>query len=262
MTKELQIKENRISYQVTGQGKPVVLVHGFGEDGNIWKNQVVFLKDKFQFIIPDLPGSGQSAIGNGQWTMEKFAGILKEILDKENIDSSVMIGHSMGGYITLAFAEKYPERLSGFGLLHSSAYPDSEEKKATRRKGIDFINSNGAFAFLKTATPNLFSTQTRDEQPGLIDEMIAGLSNFSPAVLVNYYEAMMQRPDRTAVLSKAIVPLLFIMGKYDAAVPVEDSLQQSHLPENAYIHILRHSGHMGMFEEPGICNIALEKFLL
>ncbi len=245
-----------------------MLVHGFGEDSNVWKNQVEFLKDKVQLIVPDLPGSGKSAICNlkseidYKWTMDKFAEVLASILDEEGITQCIMIGHSMGGYITLAFAEKYPERLSAFGLFHSSSFADSEEKKATRRKGIEFINENGAFAFLKTATPNLFSQQSRDEHPELIDELLEGLSNFSPPALVSYYEAMMARPDRTELLRKSIVPVLFIMGKYDVAVPVEDSLAQSHLPENAYIHILRHSGHMGMLEEPGPCNMALEEFLL
>ena len=86
----------------------------------------------------------------------------------------------MGGYITLAFAEKYPGQLSALGLFHSSAFADSEEKKAIRRKGIDFIKQHGAFEFLKTSTPNLFSPQTKDEHPELIDEQLATIHNFVP----------------------------------------------------------------------------------
>ncbi len=200
-------------------------------------------------------------------SMEGLAEVIKTIIDAESKVPlaggfrGVCIGHSMGGYITLALVEKYPELVSAFGLFHSSAFADSEEKKATRRKGIEFINQHGAFEFLKTATPNLFSPVTKDEKPGLIDKQVALSDNFLPRALVSYYEAMMQRPDRTAVLSKTAVPVLFIMGKYDVAVPIEDTLKQCHLPGKSYIHVLQNSGHMGMLEEPGKANLFLDAFL-
>ena len=261
MNKEIQITGKKIFYRVTGEGNPVMLVHGFGEDGTVWKNQVEFLKDKFRIIIPDLPGSGKSELIENR-SMEGMAEVLHQIIHEEDIDQCVMIGHSMGGYITLAFAEMYWNHLTAFGLFHSSAYADSKEKITTRQKGIEFINEHGAFAFLKTATPNLFSPLTKAENPGLIDKQINSLDNFSPAALVSYYEAMISRPDRTAILLQATVPVLFIIGKYDNAVPPEDSLQQCHLPEKSYIHMLNRSGHMGMLEEPQQSNQILEKFLL
>ena len=269
MIKELLYQSKKIYYRVIGSGKPVVLIHGFGEDADVWKNQTGFLKERFQLIIPDLPGSGKSDMINDM-SMEGMAEVIKHILDteapplKRELEEAapIIIGHSMGGYILLAFIEKYPGYLSAFGLFHSSAYADSEEKKAIRRKGIDFINQHGAFEFLKTVTPNLFSPHTKDENPGLIDEQLAGLRNFSPTALVSYYEAMIQRPDRTEVLRKAAVPVLFIMGKYDNAIPLEDGLKQCHLPEKSYIHILQQAGHMGMLEDPEKTNLVLEKFLL
>ena len=261
MNKEIQITGKKIYYRIIGEGNPVMLVHGFGEDGTVWKNQVEFLKDKFRIIIPDLPGSGKSELIENS-SIEDMAEVLHQIIHEEDIDHCVMIGHSMGGYITLAFAEMYWNHLSAFGLFHSSAYADSKEKITTRQKGIEFINEHGAFAFLKTATPNLFSPLTKAENPGLIDKQINSLDNFSPAALVSYYEAMINRPDRTAILLQATVPVLFIIGKYDNAVPPEDSLQQCHLPEKSYIHMLNRSGHMGMLEEPQQSNQILEKFLL
>ncbi|HQX72898.1 MAG TPA: alpha/beta hydrolase [Chitinophagaceae bacterium] len=261
MNKEIQITGKKIYYRIIGEGNPVMLVHGFGEDGTVWKNQVEFLKDKFRIIIPDLPGSGKSELIENS-SLEDMAEVLHQIIHEEDIDHCVMIGHSMGGYITLAFAEMYWNHLTAFGLFHSSAYADSKEKITTRQKGIEFINEHGAFAFLKTATPNLFSPLTKAENPGLIDKQINSLDNFSPAALVSYYEAMISRPDRTAILLQATVPVLFIIGKYDNAVPPEDSLQQCHLPEKSYIHMLNRSGHMGMLEEPQQSNQILEKFLL
>lgn len=268
MDKEILVDGKKIFYRVTGTGKPVVLLHGFGEDGEIWNHQVAFLKDQFQLIVPDLPGSGQSEM-SPDMSIEGMAETVNTLLDKElgaheegHSQKVTLIGHSMGGYIVLAFAEKYAGRLNAWGLFHSTAWADSEEKKATRQKGIAFIREHGAFEFLKTATPNLFSQQTRDERPELIDEQISGLSNFSATALVKYYESMMQRPDRSSILKKSGVPVLFIMGKYDTAVPLEDALQQCHLPGKSYIHILHESGHMGMLEETGKSNRILKQFLL
>ena len=268
MNTYLTYQNKEIFYRIVGNGKPVAFIHGFGEDGEVWRNQIEFLKDNlpageagFKLIIPDLPGSGKSEMIDDM-SMEGIAKVIHFIIRQENIDSVVIIGHSMGGYITLAFAEKYPQCLKAFGLFHSSAYADSEEKKEIRRKGIEFINQHGAFEFLKTSTPNLFSPKTKDEQPELIDQFISGLNNFSAPALVSYYEAMIQRPDRTGTLKKATVPILFIMGELDKAVPLQDGLRQCHLPEKSYIHILRRSGHMGMLEEADTSNQMLENFLL
>lgn len=299
MIKQLKIAGNKIVYQVHGKGKPVVLIHGFGERGDVWKNQVSYLENEYQLIIPDLPGSGQSDIIDDM-SMEGMAEVIKAILDKERppqtppkerlrntqrqlieapdkekkLQSSesskippsggggaALIGHSMGGYITLAFAEKYPDYISSFALFHSTAFADSEEKKETRKKGIEFVRKHGVFEFLKNTTPNLFSPFSKDEKPELIDRFIDSLHNFSSEAVVLYYEAMMQRPDRTHLLKTAHIPILFVMGKYDNAVPFQDGLKLAHMPEKAYIHILSQSGHMGMLEEYDNSNHILKKFL-
>ena len=102
---------------------------------------------------------------------------------------------------------------------------------------------------------------TKDQKPELVDELIDRGHNFSGPVLVSYYQAMMERPDRTTLLSESTVPVLFIMGKEDQAVSPEDSLKQCHLPEKSYIHMLQRSGHMGMWEEPEKSNSVLDEFL-
>lgn len=261
MNKEFLYNGKKIYYRSIGNGHPVMLVHGFGEDGTVWRNQIEFLKDKFKLIVPDLPGSGQSELIDDM-SMEGKAEVLHSIIHEEDINSCPVIGHSMGGYITLALASAYPNHINAFGLFHSSSFADTEEKKATRRKGIENIRQHGAIEFLNTMIPNLFGKPIKDEKPELIDEQIALSHNFLPKALVSYYQAMIQRPDRTDLLRKTTVPVLFIIGKYDAAVPPEDSLKQSHLPEKSYIHLLQYSGHMGMLEEAELCNKYLEKFLL
>lgn len=259
MDKELAVAGKKIFYRVYGSGKPLMLVHGFGEAGDVWSNQVEFLAGGMQLIIPDLPGSGQSDRIDDM-SMEGMAEILNAIAGNEATGPFILTGHSMGGYIALAYAEKYASSLRAFGLFHSTAYADTEEKKATRRKGVDFIRRQGAFEFLETTTPNLFSPFTKETNQPLVDSFIQRLNNFTAESLVSYYEAMMQRPDRTSVLKNAQVPVLFVMGEHDTAIPLADGLQQCHLPQKSYIHTLRKSGHMGMLEETDHSNKILKRF--
>lgn len=259
-SKEINVQERKIFYRTGGKGISVILVHGFGEDGDIWKNQVAALEKDYQLIIPDLPGSGRSEIIDDM-SMEGMAAIINAVLDAESVNKAFIIGHSMGGYVTLAFAERYPTRLAGFGLFHSTAYADNDEKKATRRKGIEFIREHGAFAFLETATPKLFSENTKTTHPDLVQELIDSLRGFSGEALIAYYEAMIQRPDRTTVLKNATVPVLFIIGEDDTAVSPKDTLEQTPLPAVADIHLLAETGHLGMLEKPEECTRFLLNFL-
>lgn len=259
--KKIRYDQADIHYRLLGEGKPLMLVHGFGENSDVWDGILEPLYTGHQLLIPELPGSGRSGMIRDM-SMEGMAACLKAILDQEGIRKVILIGHSMGGYITMAFAETFPDYLLSYGLFHSTAYADTEEKKATRRKGIQFINDHGAYEFLKTATPNLFSPQTREKNPGLVEKQISGLGNFSEDSLVTYYESMISRPDRREILKTSKVPVLFLAGRYDNAIPLEDVLGQCHLPELSYIHVLNQSGHMGMLEEPAECTQALRTFLL
>lgn len=268
MEKEFKYQNKKIFYRTFGSGGPVVLIHGFGEDGEVWKNQVDFLKDKYYIIVPDLPGTGKSEMIEDM-SMEGMAEAIKFILDSEFSNPATpeefrvtLIGHSMGGYITLAFAKKYHRYLNGFGLFHSSAYPDDEEKKAIREKGIQFIKHHGPFAFLKTIIPNFFSPVTKKKNPDLITGHINKQTGFSTDPLIAYYKGMKHRYDHTDLLKIVKIPILFILGVYDNAVPLDDGLKQCQLPEKSYIHVLKNSGHMGMLEEADKANRILEDYLL
>jgi pimeloyl-ACP methyl ester carboxylesterase len=258
--KKLSFQNKELSYHIHGEGQPVMLVHGFGEDHRIWDKQVPKLAQRFMLILPDLPGSGASGL-TSDVSMENLAASLHAILEKEGITSLAMMGHSMGGYITLAFAEKYPDMLKAFGLVHSTAYADTEEKKATRRKGIEFIRKNGVHEFLKTSVPNLFSDITKKERPELIETLISQYNDMDPEALAAYYEAMMQRPDRTQVLKEFTKPVLFLPGEHDTAIPFDQVMQQSNLALLSYVHVLHQSGHMGMWEEETDCTYVLEEFI-
>ncbi len=266
-SRSFQYGSSSIFYHVAGSGKPLLLLHGFGEDGSIWSSQAECLKAHFRLIIPDLPGSGHSEL-LPDMSIEGMAEVIKEICTLEGFGSPlqgaegvVLLGHSMGGHITLAFAEKYPEWLSSFGLVHSSAYADSEERKQVRRKSIDFIKRNGAYEFLKMSKPGLFGGAWSMEHGEIIEALIAKGENFSSEALISYYQAMIERPDRTHVLKDFKGAVLFIMGEQDTAVSFEHSLQQCHIPQRSEVCILRHSAHMGMLEEAEKVNHAILKFI-
>jgi pimeloyl-ACP methyl ester carboxylesterase len=251
--KQIIFQNKKIFYRTGGKGKPVMLLHGFAEDGNIWNYQFKKLKEKFLVIVPDLPGSGSSEILEGKILIEDYADVVKAIADAELFNEPqnqfTLIGHSMGGYITLAFAEKYPGLLNGFGLFHSTAYADDDAKKEIRRKGIEFIKNNGVDLFIKNTTANLFSEKTKKRNPDIIENLIDISKHFSADALIQYYKAMIERPDRTNVLKSLKKPILFIIGKKDNAVSLQASLKQCHIPSISHIKILKNSGHMGMWEE-------------
>ena len=274
-SKTFTYQSSKIFYRTVGAGKPVVLIHGFAEDGDVWKNQIEFLKNHCYLIIPDLPGSGKSELINDM-SIEGMAEIVKEILNIELskfplilseaegqgaegvwAEGVSLIGHSMGGYISLAIAEKYPALLSSIALVHSSAFADSEEKKYNRLKSIEFVKKNGAFEFLKAVITDLFTETWASENTEIVDGQIEKSKSFSDEAIVAYYQAMINRPDRTHVLKAFPKPILFIIGEHDKAVPFKQSMQQCYLPNLAHIHILRNSAHMGMLEEPEKVNQAL-----
>ena len=260
--KTITYQSSKIFYRTVGKGKPVVLIHGFAEDGDVWKNQIEFLsagsggKNHFQLIIPDLPGSGKSDLINDM-SIEGMAELIKSIADAEKIETCIMLGHSMGGYITLAFAEKNANRLSAFGLVHSSAFADSDEKKANRLKSIEFIKKNGAFEFLKAVIIDLFTETWVTNNAEQVDMQIEKSRHFTDEAIIAYYQAMINRPDRTHVLKKYSKPVLFIIGEHDKAVPFEQSMQQCYLPNQSHIYILRNTAHMGMLEEADKVNQVL-----
>ncbi len=255
-SKTFTYQSAEIFYRTIGAGKPVVLIHGFAEDGEVWKNQIEFLKDHFYLIIPDLPGTGRSALINDM-SIEGMAEVIKAILLNEETETCIMAGHSMGGYITLAFAEKFPAMLTSAGLVHSSAFADNEEKKANRLKSIEFVKKNGAYEFLKAVITDLFTEDWAAANQEIVDRQIEKSKAFSDEAIIAYYQAMINRPDRTHVLKSFPKPILFIIGEHDKAVPFEQSMQQCYLPNLSDITILRNSAHMGMFEEADKVNHAL-----
>lgn len=263
MEKNFLYGDVTINYSIEGDGKNVVLIHGFPEDNHIWDNQVAFLKQHCRLILPDLPGSGKSGMLTlaTEVSITDYADCIYALLQHEAITDCIMCGHSMGGYIALAFAEKYPSLLSGLGLIHSTAFADSEEKKLNRQRSIETMAKYGAYAFLKSTVPNLFSVEYKARHADKIQLLIEAGNKFQVEALQQYYTAMMNRPNRTQVLKGSGIPVLFILGEEDVAAPLNDVLQQVHLPATAYFHVLEHVAHMGMWEAPELVNKYLLEFI-
>jgi pimeloyl-ACP methyl ester carboxylesterase len=261
MEKKFNYLNLEIFYKVMGKGQPVVLLHGFAEDSSIWNEQAGFLQEHCQLIIPDLPGSGKSGMLPKNATIDDYATCVDALLSNEKIEKCILLGHSMGGYITLAFAERYAEKLKAFGFVHSTAFADNDEKKASREKGIQMMEEYGVFSFLKNTTPNLFSENYKKQYSEKVSDLIEQGKNFSKEALVQYYTAMMNRPDRTEVLAKSNVPVLFIIGSDDKAAPLDELLKQVSLPNISYIHIIEGVGHMSLWEEADQLNNYLLDFI-
>lgn len=265
MSKQVNWHNSKLHYDAYGANGPkLMLVHGFGEDASVFEKQVAHLKDRCHLIVPHLPGTNPSVVSEedvAKITIHTMADGLRTIADADGWDQFILLGHSMGGYITLNFADRFPERLKAFGLIHSTAYADTEEKKANRRKSISFIEENGSLAFFKTMIPGLFGPDFNHKHPKRVEQMVEAGDGFEPAVLKAYYKTMMERPDRTGVLKQAKVPVLMVAGEYDKAAPLADLEQQANLSKHTRFNVLRHSGHMSMLEEPDLLNEILESFI-
>jgi len=239
-------------YRKEGAGKPVVLLHGFPNDSEAWGGISGTLAKKFQLLIPDLPGAGKSKLPSVPLTLGYIAAAIKEMLDAEGIEQVVLAGHSMGGYAALEFATIYPAYVAGISLVHSSAYPDTEEKKDNRRKAIQLMlkGDTEKETFLRAMAANLFAASFAEQYPEIVSK-IAGKGMQLPAThLAAFYAAIMERTDKTELLKQAKFPVQFIIGNEDTAVPANDVLAQSFLPQVSKISLYKPCGHMSMEEMP------------
>jgi pimeloyl-ACP methyl ester carboxylesterase len=268
MLKQIDKGREILSYKIKGKGSTIVLIHGFGGDSRYLHLLSDFLQQQFQVILPDLRGSGQSNFKPGPneeeeptLTIESMAADIKKILDNEQISLCTMLGHSMGGYVTLAFADMYPHFLEAIGLIHSSAYADGSEKLNARQKNIKFIEENGSAPFLKTMLPNLFASTFKLEHADMVETLIEQAKYFTKDALIGYNRAMMKRPDRSHVLKNSRVPVLFIIGEEDQAVSPADALEQSSFPAVAQVEMIKGIAHMGMLEAPEQVQLAVSDFL-
>jgi pimeloyl-ACP methyl ester carboxylesterase len=224
--------------------KTLVLLHGHGIDDTIWDNLDAVLNEYFTIVRPNI------SLFTFCQSVEDYADELHRFITNANIHKCTLIGHSMGGYIALAFAEKYPGMLEGFGLFHSTAYADDETKKHQRNQMIELLKNHGAETFIKSTANNLFGDRYKELYPEKIKEHINYFGKLPSDALIAGIIAMRNRPDRTHVLKSMPFPILFIIGMQDKLIPFESLISLSEYPKQSYPFILAEAGHLGMVERP------------
>ena len=249
--------------QISGQGPALVLLHGFCETHHIWQELTIDLARDYKVFTPDIPGFGDSFLRYDHFSLNRIAGLLKDWLVTNQIGSCTIIGHSLGGYIALAFAKKYPEMIEKIGLFHSSVYQDDAIKKASRDKTIAFVEKNGVEVFVNSLFQNLFYAPNLKKP--YIQEKLQAISDRARLLKVSvvnaYLAAMRDREDSKTWLTTFTKPLLMIAGTEDNAVPLRLSREQAKLAPATVYYELTGSGHMGMFEKKEESLAIIRKFL-
>ncbi len=255
----LKFEKKNIFYTDEGKGKAIVLLHGFTESLRIWKAFSTALSAKYRVIAIDLPGHGKSESVSGVHTMELQADVVCAVLKRLRIGKCLMIGHSMGGYVALAFAAKYPKRLKGFGLFHSHCFADSMQDQENRNRTIKIVDQD-KFSFLAQFIPGLFPVEVHEKFAKQIQKLVQRSAKMHKSGVIASLEGMKTRSDQTALLKTTKLPVLFIIGLKDSKAPLPRLWEMISLPALTEALILRECGHMGYIEEPEITLRAIEAF--
>lgn len=233
----------------------VVFLHGFGEDATIWRDFLKLLPEKYDYFTPDYASLTDCD------SIDDYVAWFNSFLEVSKIEQCVIIGHSMGGYITLSFAEKFPEMVLGLGLFHSSAYADDGERKEIRLKTVRVIEQQGTAKFIKDFYPNMFSEEFKEKNASFIENQIEKFAYFPKVALMNAQLAMRNRVDTTKVLKEASYPTMILVGEKDNFVPIAAAKEQMLFLEKNQSEILKDVAHAGMFEKPTESAKAISAFL-
>ena len=260
MLKTTTFKKGSVTFSDTGKGRVVVLLHGFLGSHHIWANTISELSKSYRVIAIDLPGHGTTDCFGYIHTMELLAKCVKAVMDSLRLKKYVIIGHSMGGYSGLAFADLYPDNLKGLCLFHSSAYADSDEKKRDRTRSVRIVKANHKI-YTTEVIKNLFATKNAKYLKTDIAFAQKIASKVSKRSIIAALEGMKDRPNRDMILGMVHYPVMMVIGELDNVLPKDQLLEQTQLIKNKHILYLEHDGHMGFLESPKLTVKALRKFL-
>jgi len=243
--KTLLYKNTKISYSDSGQGRAIVLLHGFLENKKMWEEYVDLFTEKYRVITIDLLGHGESDCLGYVHEMEGNANVVNEVLERLKIEKAIILGHSMGGYVGLAFAELYPEKIQKLVLLNSTSKEDSTEKKLNRTRAIKAVKQNYA-GFVSLAIANLFSENNRIRLVDEIEKVKEEALKTPLQGILASLEGMKIRKDREWLLHENRFPVLLILGKKDPVLNYEDSLSQ--IEDTTAELVSFEDGHMSHIE--------------
>jgi pimeloyl-ACP methyl ester carboxylesterase len=242
-------REGKIHYSDTGHGETLLFVHGYPETSEIWKSLSEKLSDKFRVITIDLPGHGLSDFTAVSSSMEYFAGIIKELIDTLSIDKVFLAGHSLGGYITLAFLDLFPERLTGYCLFHSHPFADTPETIEKRNREIVLASEGEKDMIFTGNVVRMFADKNIEKNAPALARWMEIASGISADGIIAVLKAMISRPSRLSIMEEGRVPCLWILGRMDNYIPCDIIRKRVNLPANAELVVLENSGHLGFVEE-------------
>ena len=238
-----------VAVKITGEGTPVVFLHGYLESSEIWQPFVNRLSTYGRIILIDLPGHGKTGILGEIHTMGFMTEVVKHVLDYLAVEKCIMLGHSMGGYVTLSFVKEYPERLLAFCLFHSHPLPDTDETKKNREREIMLVQEGKKELIYNTNIPKAFATQNLNNNRSEI-KFAKNIACKTPDKgIINALKGMMKRSDQRETLQNSPLPFLWILGMKDNYIDYQPVVDKVVLPPNGSLLLLEDSGHMGFLEE-------------
>jgi len=237
----------------------IIFLHGFCFDHNIWDTTLPYFEN-FSTITFDHSGMGTSGIHKNH-SIDLMAKLVEKVIKHFDYEQYYIIGHSMGGYIACDLAVHYQNKITGITLLNSHAFEDSNEKKESRKKSIQFVENNGVKPFVKQMIPALFSQEFAQKNPMVIENLIQKAAKYSQQGIIGCQNAMISRKDSSACFTQKNLNWQIIYGKLDQTVPVEFNLKQALIPDEVDIECLKASAHVSMLEETKEMSEAILKFI-
>jgi 3-oxoadipate enol-lactonase len=259
----MNIKKNGISIFIEGdEGTPPILfIHGFPLDHNMWKNQINKFSSNYFCIAYDVRGSGDSDPGDGQYTIESFADDLEMILGEMQLDKPVLCGFSMGGYISLRSVERMEEKFGGLILCDTKSGADTNEGKINRAMSIKKVNETGVKKYVGDFISNLFCEYSLENKKDLVQNTISDSEYFHPAGIKGCLLAMAGRTDTTEYLSKLEIPALVLCGEEDNLTTPDVMMGMADKIHNSEFYTIPRAGHLSPIENPDAVNKHIENFL-
>jgi len=259
MNYTIEFKNTSLHYRDQGFGDTIVLLHGYLESLEIWDSFGQSLSAKHRVVSIDLLGHGESGCTGAIHTMTEMAEAVNEVLNHLSIANCIMVGHSLGGYVTMAFAALYAEKLRGYCLFHSHTFADTEATIEKRNREIALVREGKKDLIYSTSVPNFFAERSLTKFPEAVEVSRRIALKTSGEGIIAALEGMKIRPDSSAILAQSKLPFLYIIGKRDNLIHI-DILKKIVMPDDTMILILENSGHIGFVEEPKRSLEIIERF--
>lgn len=258
---EITINDNKISYHESGEGFPLVFIHGFPLSKEIWQPQWEGLGTVAHVYAPDLRGFGDSQSVPGTYSMESLANDVASFMDGLNITAPILIGLSMGGYIAMTFCRRYARWLSGLVLTATRAIADNDAGKADRDHLMAVTKEKGVSAIADIMLPRLLAPKTIRENATLTQSVRSIIEKASPDGIIGALGGMKERSDSTAFLQQLDLPALIIHGTDDQLIPLKEAEALAKAIPSAELKVIPHAGHLLNMEEPAVFNDAIKAFI-